>query len=238
MKHLTKKAKWLLSFAIFGISAITILASSSNNKRTPSSKKVVKCCSNPAPNHVCVMKTILGIDSSEDGKRVSTYITSPLVDSAMKKGIEWIVAAQAPDGGWGSGSHAEQNIRDPHVVSTDPASKSLVTMSLLRNENTLEKGKHAAALRKGTEYLLKAVENCPANQLQITTLTNTHPQVKLGRNIDVILTAQFFTNLLRYDLKDEQLKKRIENALDKCIDKIQKSQSNNGAWQDGYGAIY
>jgi hypothetical protein len=38
---------------------------------------------------------------------------------------------------------------------------------------------------------------------------------------------------LRYELKDDQLKKRIEKALDKCIDKIQKTQSDNGAWQDG-----
>ena len=179
MKPLSKKAKWLLPLVIFGISAITILASSSKTTQPNSSKKVVKCCSNPAPNHVCVMKTILGIDSSEDGKRVNTFITSPMVDSAVKKGIEWIAAAQAPDGGWGSGSHAEQNIRDPHAVSTDPASTSLVTMSLLRNDNSLEKGKHAEALRKGTEYLLRAVENCPANEVQITTLTNTHPQIKL-----------------------------------------------------------
>lgn len=233
MKPLTKKAKWLLPLVIFGISAITILASSSKSSQANSPKRVVKCCSNPTPNHVCVMKTILGIDSSEDGKRVSTFITSPMVDSAVKKGIEWIATAQAPDGGWGSGNHAAQNIRDPHAVRTDPASTSLVTMSLLRNDNSLEKGKYAEPLKKGTEYLLRAVENCPANQVQITTLTNTQPQVKLGRNIDVILTAQFFTNILRYEIKDEQLKKRIERALDKCIDKIQKTQSNNGAWQDG-----
>jgi len=179
------------------------------------------------------MKTILGIGSSDDGKLVSSFITSPMVDSAIKKGIEWIVAAQASDGGWGSGSHSAQDIRDPHAVKSDPASTSLVSMSLLRNDNTPEKGKYAGALQKGTEYLLRAVENCPSNQNQITTLTNTQAQTKLGKNIDVILTAQFFTNLLRYDLTDVQLKKRIEKALDKCIDKIQKTQSGNGAWQDG-----
>ena len=71
MKRLTEKAKWLLPLAILGISAVTILASSYDSNKPGSSRKVVKCCSNPTPNHVCVMKTILGIDSSEDGILVS-----------------------------------------------------------------------------------------------------------------------------------------------------------------------
>ena len=233
MKPLTKKAKWLLPTVVFAISAITILVSSFTDKDKPSRTATASCCRNPAPHHVCVMKTILGIDSSEDGKRISSFATTPMVDSAVMKGIEWLAKAQAADGGWGSGNHDAQHIRDPHEVKTDPASTSLVSMSLLRNDNTFEKGKYAEALRKGTSYLLKAVENCPDDQLQITNLANTQPQVKLGRNIDVILTAQFFTNLLRYEIKDEQLKKRIEKALDKCIAKIQKTQSNNGAWTDG-----
>jgi hypothetical protein len=49
----------------------------------------------------------------------------------------------------------------------------------------------------------------------------------------VILTAQFFTNILRYDITDAQLKKRIEKALDKCIARIQKGQDTDGSWKDG-----
>jgi hypothetical protein len=49
----------------------------------------------------------------------------------------------------------------------------------------------------------------------------------------VILTAQFFTNILRYEIADAQLKKRIEKALDKCVARIQKTQSADGSWQDG-----
>ena len=232
MRKITARAKWLLPLAIFGISATTILISSFDKKgnRPP---VIAKCCSNTGESHVCVMKTILGIDTSEESKMISTFLTSPMVDSALKKGMKWLVTAQAPDGGWGSGNHNAQHIRDPHAVETDPASTSLVGMSLLRTDNTPEKGEYAKALKRGTEYLLKTIENCPDHQLQITTLNNTQAQAKLGRNIDVILTAQFFTNLLRYELKDEELKKRVERALDKCIAKIQKTQSNNGAWQNG-----
>ncbi len=232
MRKITVRAKWLLPLAIFGISATTILISSFD-KKMDASRVTAGCCSNTGESHVCVMKTILGIDTSAEGKTISTFLTSPMVDSALKKGLKWIVTAQAPNGGWGSGNHNAQHIRDPHAVETDPASTSLVGMSLLRTDNTPEKGEYATALKRGTEYLLKTIENCPDDQLQITTLNNTQAQAKLGRNIDVILTAQFFTNLLRYELKNEELRKRVERALDKCIARIQKTQSNNGAWQNG-----
>src|SRR5688572_17960899 len=183
MKQSSLKQNWLLPLAIFAFSAVTIVASTYGNNKKVSKKETVKCCSNPTPNHVCVMKTIFGIDNSEEGKKINAFITNPMVEAAVKKGLDWIALAQGTDGGWGSGSHYAQNIRDPHAVPSDPASTSLVSMSLLRNENTLNKGKYAENLKKGMEYLLNAVENCPANQVRITTLQNTQVQTKLGKNI-------------------------------------------------------
>ena len=141
--------------------------------------------------------------------------------------------AQAPDGGWGAGTHTRQDIMDPHAVTSDPATTSLVAMALLRTDNDLEKGTYSKNLKKSLEFLLKTTEDCPDNQPYLTTLTNTQPQIKLGRNIDVILTAQFFTNILRYNLNDEAMKKRIEKALDKCVARIQKGQDADGSWRDG-----
>ena len=141
--------------------------------------------------------------------------------------------AQNADGGWGSGSHYQQNVRDPHAVQSDPATTSLVAMALLRTENTLEKGDYAENLKESLEFLLKTVENCPDNQQYLTTQQNTQPQTKLGRNIDVILTAQFFTNMLRYPVSDEAMKTRIEKALDKCVARIQRTQDKDGSWKDG-----
>lgn len=230
MKLKLSRTNALLSVSAFAVAAVFASFSIGNNADV---KGDVKCCSNPDLNHVCIMKTILGLDTTEQSKHISSFKTPETVETSLQRGLLWIDKAQAPDGGWGAGSHSSQGNLDPHAVTSDPATTSLVTMSLLRTDNTLEKGEYKSNLKKGTEFLLKAVEDCPENQAYITLLTNTQPQVKLGRNIDVILTAQFFTNMLRYDIADAQLKKRIEKALDKCVARIQKTQSADGSWQDG-----
>jgi len=229
MKFLFQKRNVLLSASALAVAGLL----ATNTIRKNETGKVAKCCNNTNMNHVCVMKTILGLDTTQEGKFISTFKTPEKVESSVKRGLDWIGKAQANDGGWGAGSHYNQHVKDPHAVTSDPATTSLVAMSLLRTDNTLTKGDYAKNLKKGTDFLLKAVEQCPDNQPYITTLTNTQPQTKLGRNIDVILTAQFFTNMLRYEISDAELKKRIEKALDKCVARIQKGQDKDGSWRDG-----
>ncbi|HMK26618.1 MAG TPA: hypothetical protein VK483_11380 [Chitinophagaceae bacterium] len=220
----------LLSVSAFAAAAL--LASTTIGK-SGNEKKIVQSCNNTELSHVCIMKTIFGLDTSQEGNSFSSFETPEKVDAAIKKGLEWTAKAQSNDGGWGAGTHSRQDILDPHAVSSDPATTSMVAMSLLRTDNTLQKGEYSKNLKKATEFLLKATEDCPDNQPYLTTLTNTQPQIKLGRNIDVILTAQFFTNILRFDITDAQLKKRIEKALDKCVARIQKGQDVDGSWKDG-----
>lgn len=230
MKFLFERKSLMLStsaLVVAGLLAMTNIQTSNKEK------KVVKCCNNPDLNHVCIMKTILGIDTSEEGRGISTFQTPELVEASIKKGLEWMGKAQAPDGGWGAGTHSRQDIMDPHAVTSDPATTALVAMSLLRTDNTIDKGTYSKNLKEATEFLLKATEDCPDSQPFLTTLTNTQPQIKLGRNIDVILTAQFFTNILRYNLDDAKLKSRVEKALDKCVARIQKGQGEDGSWREG-----
>ncbi len=215
------------AFAVVGLLATT------NFKNDKTEKKVVRCCSNPALNHVCIMKTIIGTDTSQEGRLISIFKTPETVELSVKKGLDWMGKAQAPDGGWGAGTHSRQDIKDPHAVTSDPATTALVAMALLRTDNTLDNGEYSKNLKKSLDFLLKITEDCPDKQPYLTTLTNTQPQIKLGRNIDVILTAQFFTNILRYNLNDEAIKKRIEKALDKCVSRIQQGQDKDGSWRDG-----
>lgn len=230
MKFIFQKRSALLSVSALAVAGLLATTTITHDKP---GDKVVQCCNNPDLNHVCIMKTILGLDTSEAGKLISTFKTPETVEASLKKGLLWIDKAQGNDGGWGAGSHYNQGVMDPHAVPSDPATTSLISMSLLRTENTLTKGDYAKNLKKGTDFLLKAVEDCPDDQPYLTKLENTQPQVKLGRNIDVILTAQYFTNLLRYDIADAQLKKRVEKALDKCVARIQKGQAGDGSWRDG-----
>lgn len=230
MKFLFAKPGVLFSFS--AIAVIGLLAAI-NSGNMPTEKKVIKCCSNPELNHVCIMKTILGLDTSEEGRNIPIFKTPEKVNESIKKGLDWMGKAQAPDGGWGAGTSNRQDIMDPHAVTSDPATTALVAMSLLRTDNTLENGLYSTNLKSSLDFLLKITEECPDKQPYLTTLTNTQPQIKLGRNIDVILTAQFFTNMLRYPIKEESTKKRIEKALDKCVARIQQGQDTDGSWRDG-----
>src|SRR5688572_31623235 len=169
MKFIFQKRNVLLSVSALAVAG---LLATTNIKNDPV-KREVKCCNNPDMNHVCVMKTILGIDTTVEGKLISTFKTPEKVEASVKRGLEWMGKAQAPDGGWGAGSHYNQNVKDPHAVTSDPATTALVAMSLLRTDNTTSKGDYSQNLKKGTEFLLKAVEECPDNQPYLTLLTNT-----------------------------------------------------------------
>lgn len=208
-----------------GLGTALLLAAFTSHK-----KAVAEIESCPIPEKACIFKTFLGLEAFD-----TTGMThnSALIEASISRGLTWIAEAQANNGGWGAGSHQRQDIRDPHAVSTDPATTALVGMALLRNGSSLTGGSYSSNLKKALNYLLEAVENTPDQAKFITQLTNTQPQIKLGRNIDAILTSQFFTNILHYMKQEDALKQRIEKALNKCIAKVQQSQDNDGSWKDG-----
>ncbi len=174
----------------------------------------------------CVFRTLMGEESSAQH---DTYKTPERVQASIDRGLRWIVSAQNQQGGWGAGSHARQYIKDPHAVPADPATTAIVSMAILRSGSTLTKGEYAEALKKALTYLMLATENASPNSSNITDLTGTQIQSKLGANIDVILTAQFFANMLDHLKQDKALKSRVEKCLNTCVAKIQHAQDSNGS---------
>ena len=177
------------------------------------------------PPKGCVYRTLMGEESSE---LHSLYKTPERVVMSIDRGLSWIIKAQNANGGWGAGSHSRQDIVDPHAVDADPATTAIVSMALLRSGSTLREGKHSTQLQSALEFLLEAVENSPSESQNITNLTGTQIQMKLGQNIDVILTAQFLSNVVDYAVHDKVLRQRIQNSLNTCVSKIQSAQDDSG----------
>jgi hypothetical protein len=188
------------------------------------SKPVLKEMATPEKG--CVFRTVMGEESAVQYAR---FKTPEKVTESLNRGLDWMMKAQHANGGWGAGSHSRQDVIDPHAVTPDPATTAMVSMALLRTGNTLREGEQHQALQKALQYLLTSVEATPRNNPNITEERGTQIQSKLGENIDVILTAQFLSNVLDYTTHDAALNSRVKEALKICTDKIQKNQQQDGS---------
>jgi hypothetical protein len=150
-----------------------------------------------------------------------------------QKSIDWLASVQSDNGSWGAGSHSRQDIRDARVVDGDPATTAFSALAMIRAGHTLKEGKYSEKVSKSLEYLLTVVEKCSEEGTKITDAQGTQPQVKLGQNIDATMTVQFFLRILPYTQDNKNMEKRVSNALDKCLRKIQKAQSADGSLQGG-----
>jgi hypothetical protein len=209
------RIKWI---TLMVISAMLLLAFSLDDEKSRKKPFV-------APKG-CVFKTLMNEESSYGD---FIYKTPENVQYSVDRGLAWIARAQNKNGGWGAGSHARQDVTDPHAVPTDPATTAMVAMALLRSGSTLKNGEYSGQLNKALEYLLRAVEGSDKNGANITTETGTQIQIKLGQNIDVILTSQFLSNVLDYTEDNFTLTERIKKAQSVCVRKIQNAQDSNGA---------
>ena len=172
----------------------------------------------------CVFMTTMGEQSSAG---FEVYKTDENIQLSVRDGLSWLSNAQATNGGYGAGSHGAQGVMDPHAVKADPATTATVAMALLRSGNTLKEGAYSQNLRGAINYLLETVENSANDSPYITDVRGTQIQSKLGQNIDAVMTAQLFSNLLDRNLKGID-KKRVIRGLDICIAKIEAGTDENG----------
>jgi hypothetical protein len=178
------------------------------------------------PIEGCVFKTVFegeGVD-----KEFRMAIPSK-VQQANKRGLDWLVKAQQKDGGFGAGAHAMQHERNPHSVKADPATTAMVAMAILRAGSTLEEGHYSEQLNGATEFLLLSVENAPTEAPNITELTGTQIQTKLGAFIDVALTSQYLSNLLEVISEQHSMHQRVFDAMQVCVEKIERNQGGDGS---------
>ena len=162
-----------------------------------------------------------------------SLVTRSLTDQPAwaKSALDWLVEAQSPNGGWGAGSHSYQNVRDPHLVKTDPATTSFAAMALLKAGGSLDANPYQKQILKALDRILSDIDDRPSNG-RITSLEGTQPQVKLGIHIDASMALQFLTEMSD-QITDTDLQKKIDEAAEVCIQLIQGSQNHDGGWAGG-----
>lgn len=233
-----KQGKIALVLLLMGTAASTIYLYAANV--TTKNKSPKSCCDQDqrhAPkltsgvdqkHEGCVFKTVF---EGEYNEKEFEYATPDHVKTSIENALKWVVKEQYPDGSWYGGYHATQNVLNDPNGKGDPATTSMVAMALLRCGHTPYKGEYSAQLNKATQFLLKAVETSNADAANITTITGTQPQIKLGQNIDVMLTSQYLTNLVSHYGQDTTMKERIKKSISICVKKIQNVQDNNGSFK-------
>lgn len=158
-------------------------------------------------------------------------------DEALAKGLAWIVSTQGQDGGWGQDGGETSYVRQGENLETtgnDLANTAVAALALFEGGSTPTKGPHRIASARALEFILRGVEQAPAEGLALRTLQGTQIQRKLGPFIDTFLTAQLLSEL-DGETGDHALDQRVREALEICVRKIEAHQEEDGSWNNAGG---
>jgi len=151
---------------------------------------------------------------------------------AVEKGAKWLVSTQGKDGGWGQDGGETSYVRQGERLESngnDVANTAVAATALLHAGNTLTSGEDHASLLRAVDFILRNVDDSPAESLAVTTLHGTQIQRKLGPYIDTFLTSKLLAEL-DGTMGDPRVNAHVRRALEKCVAKIEKNQLKDGSW--------
>jgi Prenyltransferase and squalene oxidase repeat len=192
-----------------------------------------------------VARRVAKVDAKEEGKSPAPAEPRSAED-ALKKGIEYLLKQQQPDGGWGQGGGWRQDLnktggRVDDKKAEDPSdvgNTCVSLMALVRNGDTSAKGDHKDSAAKAFDFICRYVEKADEDSIYVTPVRDTQLQVKIGAYVDTFL-AGWVLSELKSNLPDEDAEKRRAAALDKVVRKIEKNQKTDGtfAGNTGWAAV-
>ena len=103
--------------------------------------------------------------------------------SPWSKGLKWLVSVQGKDGGWGQDGGETSYVRQGERLESkgnDVANTAVAAEALLHTGTTATRGQYREPLQRAVDFILKHVEQSPAEGLAVTDQQGTQIQRKLG----------------------------------------------------------
>jgi hypothetical protein len=154
------------------------------------------------------------------------------VDAAVSKGLKWLISTQGKDGGWGQDGGETSDVRQGERLESsgnDVANTAVVAEALLHSGALAARSEYREPFHRAVEFILRRVEQSPAEGLAITDQKGTQIQRKLGPFIDTFLTSKLLAEL-DGAMGDARTNARVREDLRKCVAKIEKNQLKDGSW--------
>jgi hypothetical protein len=171
----------------------------------------------------------LAIQAQRGFSRNTNPQKDDVVANAVNKGLKWLISVQGADGGWGQDGGATSYVRQGENLETkgnDVANTAVAATALLHAGHN---GEYRAAIERAVDFILRHVEESPAEGLAVTDLNGTQIQRKLGPFIDTFLSSKLLAEL-DGNMHNARLNARVRQGLEKCVAKIEKNQLKDGSW--------
>lgn len=182
--------------------------------------------------------------SAEEAKLLECVKAPPPkpISEQIQKGLAYLARIQNADGGWGQGGGWRINATggsgrvaaDQAEDRSDVGNSCVTMMAFLRSGAEFRTGPYAENLRKGAEYVMKAVEAADEDSLYVTHVRDTQLQSKIGRYVDTFLAAQILAEM-KDQMATPEAEERRKKLLDKVVAKIGKHQKDDGAFAGNSG---
>ena len=151
----------------------------------------------------------------------------------VRKGLDWIVAHQHKNGGWGQGEESRNMGEGMATFKAKPnvADTCTATLALIRSGSTPSEGSYAQAINRALDFIFSEVEAADEQSLSITSVNGTRVQGKLGPHIDTFMASIVLAEVKGH-MPNEASEKRLFAALDKVLNKIEINQKDDGTWDN------
>ncbi|NNE93080.1 MAG: hypothetical protein HKN23_15650 [Verrucomicrobiales bacterium] len=158
---------------------------------------------------------------------VETKNATPLTrDEAVESALEWLISRQQENGGWGPGHVAAGKVERVTVGNT-----CIALQALSKAGNSPTNGKYKTEVEQAVKLVVAEIEESDHDSLFISDVRGSQLQAKLGTYVDTFMAASVLPEF-RGKMGDEESDRKLDEAVEKVLSKIEANQADDGSWKN------